>query len=255
MASKVRSFRVEAIVLRHMELGEADRILTVYSRERGKLPVLAKGIRKLHSRKAGHVEPFTRVVLQLASGKDLYILTQAEAQDNYENLRNDLEMFGFGSYVVELIDKFTFDEGEGQMITYRLLKETLERLNQGHDPMLVLRYFEMHLLDMMGFKPELKFCVISGKEIEAEDQYFSMESGGVVAPGQRNGLEKMTAVHMDTLRYMRHFQRSAYRDVVRAKIDDGIMREFEALMQAYITHILERSLNTPGVMRRIKKDF
>jgi DNA repair protein RecO (recombination protein O) len=253
MARKARSIRVEAIVLRHMELGEADRILTVYSRERGKLSVLAKGIRKLHSRKAGHVEPFTRVILQLAPGKDLYILTQAEMVDNYENLRIDLEMFGYGSYVVELMDKFTLDEGDGQMITYRLLKETLERLDQGHDPMLVLRYFEMHLLDMMGFKPELQYCVISGNQIKPEDQYFSTERGGVVAPGHRSGLEMVTAIQMDTLRYMRHFQRSAYKDVVRAKIDEGVMREFEILMQSYITHILERSLNTPGFMRKVRK--
>jgi len=58
-------------------------------------------------------------------------------------------------------------------------------------------------------------------------------------------------VQMDTLRYMRHFQRSAYKDVLRAKIDEGVMREFEMLMQSYITHILERSLNTPGFMRKV----
>ena len=253
MARKARSFRVEAIVLRHRELGEADRILTVYTRERGKLSVLAKGIRKLHSRKAGHVEPFTRVELQVARGKSLYILTQAEALDNYENLRGGLDMFGYASYVVELMDKFTLDEGEGQMITYRLLRETLERLNGGDDPMLVLRYFEMHLLDMMGFKPELNYCVVSGKEIVPEDQYFSAERGGVVSPGKQGGLELVTAIQMDTLRYMRHFQRSVYGDVLRAKIDGWVMQEFEMLMQGYITHILERSLNTPRFMRNVRK--
>jgi DNA repair protein RecO (recombination protein O) len=232
-------------------MGEADRILSVYSRERGKMSVMAKGVRKLHSRKAGHVEPFTRVVLQLASGKNFFILTQAESQDNYENLRTDLRLFGYASYAVELLDKFTWDGGDGQMITYRLIKETMERLNEGHDPQLVLRYFETHLLDMMGFKPELQHCVVSGNEIQAEDQYFSMERGGVVAPGKHVGLEKVISLKMDTLRYMRHFQRSAYADVVRAQIGEGTMQEFEALMQAYIMHMLERSLNTPGFMRRV----
>lgn len=253
MGRKIRSIRVEAIVLRHRDMGEADKILIVYSREKGKLSVMAKGVRKLHSRKAGHVETFTRVVLQIAKGKNLYILTQAEAQDNYENLRTNLELFGYASYAGELLDKFTYDEGEGQVITYRLIRETLERLNRGDDPSLVLRYFEMHLLDMMGFKPELQYCVVSGDEIKPEDQYFSTERGGVVSPGRQVGVEVVTPIKMDTLRYMRHFQRSKYEAVTRAQIEPQIMREFEMVMQGYITHILERSLNTPGFLRKVRR--
>ena len=78
MPAKERSLRVEGIILQHSDWGEADRLLTIYTRELGKVRVLAKGVRKPRSRKAGHIEPFTRTVLLLARGRDLFILTQAE---------------------------------------------------------------------------------------------------------------------------------------------------------------------------------
>ncbi|OGO39027.1 MAG: DNA repair protein RecO, partial [Chloroflexi bacterium RBG_16_56_8] len=85
-----RSFRVEAVVLRHNDYGEADRFLTLYTRQQGKLRALAKGARKVTSRKAGHLEPFTHVALQLAKGRDLPIITQAETIQSHLPLRNDL---------------------------------------------------------------------------------------------------------------------------------------------------------------------
>ena len=89
--TEARSFRVEAVVLRHVDWGEADRLLTLYSREKGKLRAIAKGVRRLRSRKAGHLEPFTRAAVQLARGRDLLIVTQADTVNAYLPIRGDLE--------------------------------------------------------------------------------------------------------------------------------------------------------------------
>ena len=133
MPSRERSFRVEAIVLRHNDWGEADRLLILFTREMGKLRVVAKGVRKLHSRKAGHLEPLTRVSLLLARGRDLMIVTQAETLAANSPLKEDLLLLGYASYVVELLDRFTFEEGENRPL-YRLLADTLERLSAGNEP-------------------------------------------------------------------------------------------------------------------------
>src|SRR5512137_2502834 len=101
-----RSFRVEAVVLRHSDWGEADRLLTLYTRERGKVRALAKGARRIRSRKAGHLEPFTRVTLQLAKGRDLLIVSQADTLDAYLPLGANLVKTGLASYIVELLDRF-----------------------------------------------------------------------------------------------------------------------------------------------------
>ena len=71
-----RSFRVEAIVLRHRDWGDADRLLALYTRQRGKIRAVAKGARKVRSRKAGHLQPFTQITLQLARARGPYIITQ-----------------------------------------------------------------------------------------------------------------------------------------------------------------------------------
>lgn len=253
MPRQPRSFRVEAVVLKHNDQGEADRMLTLYSRERGKLRALAKGARKMRSRKAGHVEPFTHVSLLLAKGRNWYIVSQAEAVDTFNALREDLETVGHASYIIELLDKFTYEEEENRGI-YRLLVKTLTRLNRGDEITVVLRYYEIRLLDLLGFRPELQTCVVSGEKIKAEDQYFSANLGGVINPEYGRGHAGAVPVSMRALKYLRHFQRSNYQEAVRAQVAPEVQRELEILMQHYLTYLLERALNTPKFLRRVREN-
>jgi DNA repair protein RecO (recombination protein O) len=253
MPRQLRSFRADAIVLKHLDYGEADRMLTLYTRERGKVRALAKGVRKTRSRKAGHLEPFTRASLQLATGRHWYVVSQAEAHDTFNLLRESLEAIGYGSYVVELVDKFTLEEEPNEPL-FRLLAQTLSRLNNDHPSDHVVRYYEIRLLDYLGFRPELSHCVVSGEEIKPEDQYFSASLGGVVAPEHGKGLSGATPISMRALKYLRHFQRSSFQDSLRAFIAPQIQGELEVLMQYYITYLLERGLNSPGFMRRVRTE-
>jgi DNA repair protein RecO (recombination protein O) len=253
MPRKPRSFRVEAVVLKHSDFGEADRLLSLYTLKRGKLRAIAKGVRKVRSRKSGHLEPFTRVKLLLAQGRDLYIITQAEAMDVYQSLRGDLVSLGYASYVIELLDKFTYDE-EANRAIFRLLTETLQRLSQNHDQELVVRYYEMHLLRFLGFRPELHRCVKCEGEIKPQDQFFSSAQGGVLCPKCGKGVEGTRPVSVSALKYMRHFQRSGYKEAARARVKPEVQRELEVLMQHYLTYLLERGLNTPSFLRRMRRE-
>jgi DNA repair protein RecO (recombination protein O) len=251
MPDKEKSFRVEAVILRHMNYGEADRLLTIFTRNHGKLQTIAKGIRKSKSRKAGHVEPFTRATLQLARGRDLYILTQAEAIDVFENLRENLILLSYAAYVIELVDRSTTDEVEHQAM-YRLLTQSLARLNRGEDPNRVVRYFEIRLLDFIGFRPQLQHCNICQSTTQPEDQFFSANHGGVVCPmcGQRD--PQFKSISLLTLKYFRHFQRSSYKEASRASISKAIYSEMETLMNYYITYNLERKLNSPIFLHQVR---
>src|SRR5512135_3085459 len=133
------SFRVDAVILRHSDYGEADRLLTVYSAQLGKTRALVKGARKITSRKAGHLEPFTHVRLQLAKGRDLPLVTQADTVDAYLPLRENLVLTSQASYVIELLDRFTYEDGSENSAIFRLLTETLERLASGADAWVVTR--------------------------------------------------------------------------------------------------------------------
>ena len=167
MSARERTYRTEAIVLRRKDFGEADRVLTVFTPERGKVRLVAKGIRKPRSRKAGHLELFTCSRLLLAKGRDLDMVTQAETLLAYRPLREDLLRGAYAAYAVELLDRFTPDEQENAEL-YRLLRSMLGWLCAEHDLALVARYYELQLLGLAGFQPDLRQCVAGGEKIAQE---------------------------------------------------------------------------------------
>src|SRR5512143_3973165 len=248
-----RSFRLEALVLRHSDLGEADRLLVLYTREQGKVRAIAKGVRKITSRKAGHLEPFTYVRLQVSSGRDLLLVTQADTIQAYAPIREDLTLTGYAAYSLELIDRFIPDEEIAVPGLFRLLTETLDRLASGSDAWLAVRYYEMRLLDFLGFRPQLFQCANCGREILPQDQFFSFSSGGVICPQCAQGVKGLSSISLEALKYLRHFQRSTFKDASRARPDPATQKELETLMQGYFTYLLERELNTPGFLKNIKK--
>lgn len=252
MPRSERTLKVDAVVLRHSDYGEADRLLTIFTREHGKLRAIAKGVRKMQSRKAGHLEPFTQVELMLAQGHDLWIVTQAEAIDSFQPLREDLTRIGYAGYAVELLDRFTYEEGQNWQL-YQLLVETLKRLSMEEDAFVPVHYYEMRLLDLMGFRPRLFECALCTKPIQPENQYFSAERGGVLCPDCGLQVNEVRPVSMDALRYLRHFQRSTYADATRADPGIDTRTEVEALLNYYLTYLLERKLNAPEFIRQIQR--
>lgn len=252
MPDNPRSLRVEAVVLRHVNYGEADRMLTLYTRDQGKLRAIAKGIRKIKSRKAGHLEPFSRITLQLSRGHDLFIITQAETIEGYTNIRENLELTGYTAVVIEMIDRFTFEAEENRAI-YHLLAETMARLDRGDEPFITVRYFEIHLLESLGYKPELSVCTVCRREIKAEDQYFSPQQGGIICPDCGRSVPGARPASMQALKYLRHLQRSNFAQAYAAHPDTLTRAEMEDLIQDYLSYILERRLNAPRFLREINQ--
>jgi DNA repair protein RecO (recombination protein O) len=252
MPSRERVSRSEAIVLRHIDWGEADRLLWLFTRETGKIRVVAKGVRKPRSRKAGHLEPFTRVNLLLAQGRDLPIVTQAEMIESHLPLRENLRRMGYAAYVVELLDRFTYEEGEN-IALYRLLADTLERLCSEPDPAFVVRYYELRLLDLVGFRPQLFQCVECENPIGPENQFFSAAQGGLICPKCSEKVPGRRSITVDAVRFLRHMQRSSFPEAARLPLKETVDQELENLMQHYFTYLLERGLNTPAFLSLIDK--
>lgn len=245
--NEARSYRAQGLVIRHREFGEADRILTLYTLEKGKLQAIAKGVRKMKSHKAGHLEPFTQVTLQLAKGRNLEVVTQVETMRNFSNIRENLKLTALAAYVVELLDRFTYEEGENRSL-YNLVVETLARLDGGISPGLVVHYYEVHLMDILGFKPQLRKCVVCGAEIQPEDQFFSAKLGGVLCPNSLSGDPSAWPVSMNALRYLRFFQRSPWPQVKNRTIPEEVDRELSKLIEKYLTYLLEYGLKTTGFL-------
>jgi DNA repair protein RecO (recombination protein O) len=254
MPSAERTLRLEAVVLRHNDWGEADRLLVLFGREAGKVRAVAKGVRKLHSRKAGHLEPFTRVKLMLARGRDLWIVTQAETVDAYLPIRDDLVRTAYAAYVIELLDRFTYEEGQNRML-YETLVDTLQLISMLPDPFSAVRYYEIRMLDLLGFRPELTNCVRCEVLIKPEDQYLDAGQGGVLCPRCGEGNPAARPISMNTLKYLRHYQRSTFKEASRAPLTPEIKREMEALLSYYLTYWLERRLNSPAFLHEVRRDL
>ncbi len=143
------SFKVEGIILKRRDFGEADRILTVFSLQRGKISVLAKGVRRITSRRAGNVELLNRVILYLYQGKQFYYLNEAEALDTYPKLKAELTLSTYAFHILELVERLTAEEQENTIV-YEYLVEVLKRLSKNPRQILI-RAFEAKLLSNLGF--------------------------------------------------------------------------------------------------------
>jgi DNA repair protein RecO (recombination protein O) len=154
--------------------------------------------------------------------------------------------------VLELLDRFTYEDEIENTSLFRLLTDTLSRLASQADPWLVIRYYEIRLLDHLGFRPQLFQCANCGREILPEDQFFSFSAGGVICPRCAQGLRNIHHISVEALKYLRHFQRSSYVEATRARPDPDVQKETESLMQGYFTYLLERELNTPGFLKKIR---
>src|SRR5687767_5847035 len=125
----MRGFKTEGVVLRRRDFGEADRILSVFSQTKGKISVLARGIRKITSRRAGNVELLNRVIMYLYPGKNFLILTEATSIDTFQKLKEDLKLSTYAYHILELTDKLTAENQENQLL-YEHLVQVLKKLEK-----------------------------------------------------------------------------------------------------------------------------
>jgi DNA repair protein RecO (recombination protein O) len=138
--SNGRLYHTEGIIMQRRDQGEADRVLRLCTPS-GKIDVLAKGARKIRSRKAGHIELFTRASFVLSRVPNYWdIISQAETVDAHTPLRGDLLRGTYARYAVELLDRF-FSQGEGNGAAFDLLNHTLGWLCEDNDLDMIARFY------------------------------------------------------------------------------------------------------------------
>lgn len=251
-ARRQRLYRLQAIVMRRRDLGEADRLLTVFTRDRGKVNLLAKGVRRAASRKAGHIEPFTYTDFLVAKGANLDLVTQAETIAAHRHVREDLWRSSLAYTVVELADAFTQDEDPNSLL-FELLLETLGRLDEGHAVTLAVRYYELHMLDLAGYQPQLFNCVQCGQPLQQEVNFLSFERGGCLCPKHGSHLPGTVALPLDVLKVMRYLQSREWAQVAVLELRPEVLGQIEALLARYIVYHLERTLRAPVFLDKLRR--
>ena len=247
-----RVYRTDAIVLRRSDFGEADRLLTVFTPGRGKLKLIAKGARKPSSRKSGHVELFSRGHFVVAVGRELDIVTQAETIDPFLPLREDLLRTTYAYYFAELADAFTAERDENRPL-YELLCEALGWLSTAEEPPLVARYFELHLLSLVGYQPQLFVCPGCKDLLKPETNYFSVAEGNVFCRRCGHDRRGTMELSVNALKVLRFLQTREWQVCRLLRLSQASHAEVERAMNRYITYHLERKLKSVDFVNRLRQ--
>lgn len=246
------SVRFQALVLRHNNYGEADRFITLLTARNGKISALAKGVRKLNSRKAGHLQPFTYVTIQLSKGRGAsWLVDQVSTIEAFPQIIDSLEKTVRASCITELADRFSLEDVENSAL-FQLTLETIRRIAAADDFFPAQRYFDLYLLDCCGYRPQLQHCVSCGKAILPEDQYFSYALGGVLCPACGYLHPAARPVSVRVLKYLRYYQGHSFQEAAAAGWPPDIRGETESILTGYQSYLLERKTNSQQFLETMR---
>jgi DNA repair protein RecO (recombination protein O) len=241
MASRV--YQTDAIIIKRHKFAEADRLLTLFTADHGKVRAIAKGAMRPGSKLGGNVELLAHSRLMLARGRNLDIITQAQAIDTFLPVRESLELMACGFYLSELVDTFTEENVEDKEL-FDLFLSTLRELAAAEDGERIVRYFELRLLDREGYRPQLQKCANCSGELLPEVNYYSPVQGGVLC--RTCGYPDMSArtISVNALKVLRFWLNSDFANASRVKVSTELARELKTLMRENVKYILEKQLKS-----------
>ena len=235
-----RRYVTDAIVLSRFDLGEADRVLTLITPEHGKLKAIAKGVRRPTSRLGGSLEPFAELNVALARGRTFDVVTEVRVGHAWLGLRDNLESAATAWYIGELADRSLEERHEAQAL-YALLRRAFELLDAGMAPGRVARWYEMHLADELGQRPEVDRCVECDRMLEASEAFrWVPPLGGVVCGRCPGPPADRTSLSLDALKLLKAYQRLDIEALAALRLPEGTEREVEGAMRDFMRIALER---------------
>jgi DNA repair protein RecO (recombination protein O) len=248
-----RTYRTRAIVLAHLDLGEADRILTLLTPDDGKVRAIAKGVRRPRSRIGGSVEPFAELDLVLARGRSLDVVTQVGVAQAWLRLRETLESTATAWYLGELADR-AVEERAGAHPVYGLLRRACQLLDDGMAPGRVARWFESGLADALGVRPELDRCVECDRTLEEHDAFRWVPAlGGVLCGAHAAPPAETTTLSLDALKLLRAYRRLDIEAVAALRLPAPVEAEVEMLMRRYMRFVLEREARSLAFVDEVRR--
>lgn len=245
----MKLYKTEAVVLRARDCGDGDKLLILYSREYGKIKVMAHGVAKPSSRKRGAVQPFTHTKFLLHRGREIDSVSQCEGVEMFSFLRGDLEKISHASYLAELVEALT-PEGEPHESLFTLLLATL-RLMEAEDAEMLARAFEIRSVGLLGYRPVLETCAHCQGPIGGE-VLFSPGLGGVLC--KDCGLADPVAVPcsrgvVETLKILQNWHPSRLRQL---KVERPARNQIKNLLYEYLKYHLERDLKSAAFLNRFR---
>jgi DNA repair protein RecO (recombination protein O) len=245
------TYHADAIVLHRLDYGEADRIVTLLTREYGKLAAIAKGARRGKSKVAGSLDLFERSNMMLAKGRNLDVVAQVERRGDARHISGDLRRTAYACLVAEVVDKVLEDRHPVDEI-FDLVVRTLNDLNlPERSPRADGAWFLMRILDVLGYQPQLHDCASCGSALPESPGWFSPLLGGVLCArcGAHDQAGSPVSVNgLKVLRLMSGGQREIYD---RLRLSSELLHEVEQALEAQLEYHLDRHLKSLEFLRSI----
>lgn len=240
-------YRDEAVVIRTSRLGEADRIITLLTREHGRIRAVAKGVRRTKSKFGARLEPASTIDIQLHTGKTFDIITEAVSKENFgDELSADYQKWTIASAILEAAERFTLNEQEPSKQQYLLVVGALRSLARDeHPPSLILDAFLLRSLAVGGYAPSLESCFRCEKP--GPHRFFSLAGGGSVCVDCRPS--GSATVSAEALHLMGALLSGAWSETDESELK--VQREASGVVAAYLQFHLERSLRSLPLVERV----
>lgn len=243
------NIKTRGIVIKRMNYGEADRILTIFTERLGKVKAISRGVRKIKSRLAGNLEPYMITNFELYEGKTFYTVMGALIENEFTNLHNDLKKTAYAYLVGELIDRF-LEEGEKSLDAFSLLCNVLSCVENSNKEIFVNSYC-LKLLEIVGFKPELYSCVHCKKKILPEEIYWDDKEGGVICSDCQEIYQHGRSISLNTLKLLRYLIQQSFSNINCLKIENKYSEEADEIISDYIKNIIERELKSKKFIKEL----
>jgi DNA repair protein RecO (recombination protein O) len=248
----MRFLSTNAIVLRSLNQGEADRLVILYTEARGKLSALAKGARKPKNSLAPLTQLFAYSHLLLVKGKTFFIITQGRLKHSFLSLIEDMERFAFASSIVELLDRMTEEEEADKDVFDNLLAH-LYVMERAKDPELIARSWELKLLSHLGYKPELENCLICGRKVEG-NIFFSPSSGGVICSNCAISTPDCLFIRQESLEYIKKLLKTPVHLLREEELSNSIRDDLRSILPSYIDIRAGKKGKTDSFLREISEN-
>ena len=249
MKEVIRHLPTKGVVLRYTNFNEADRMLTIFSPELGKISVLARGCRKAKSRFLAATELFCYGEYTLYRRGDFHIMTQANILDSFYEIRSDMDKLLYASYVINLTEEVV-SPGQGDIHLFYLLLQTLSYFSYSDlEPELITHVFEIKLLDHIGYRPVLDKCIACGSN--KGPYHFDIREGGLVCANCYNTNIIGNNIQMGTIKTIEYVLDMDMNRINVLKIPSSIKEELDTILKAYIEERIDKKLKS----RKFIDDF
>ncbi|HGJ67350.1 TPA: DNA repair protein RecO [bacterium] len=249
--------RSKAIVIGSYPLRESDKIIVFLTRDFGKIRAVAKGVRNIKNKLCGRLEllTFGELIYFERTGKDLHSINSFDIIEPFQMLREDLLKMAYCSYIAELVQHVISEEETDPQI-FDLTLSMMSMIAINNEPEIIIRAYELRLLEKMGLKPRLDSCILCSAEIDDLNPKFSVKNGGILCNKCSNSENNIFTISRGSLEVMKKMQESSLEFISRLRLSEQNRQEITKALLSFLTfHTDIKNLRSLSFLEAIKSEY